>query len=143
MATKTTKKAELNLAETVRDSTEEIWMAGLGAFAKAQKEGTKVFDALVSEGKLLQSKVRDVAGSVADKLSNNAVTELTDKTLAGWTKLGQMLEDRASNALGRFGVATKKDVEALSRRIAKLTGEIEKAKGGVKPAATARRRRSA
>jgi hypothetical protein len=41
---------ENQLAQTVKDSAHQIWLAGLGAFAKAQEEGTKVFDALVKEG---------------------------------------------------------------------------------------------
>lgn len=129
-AKKMTEKLKLNLADAVRDSAEEIWMAGLGAFSKAQREGNKVFDLLVSEGKQLQSKVKGVAdnvsGKVADKLAENRVAELTDKAVAGWDKFGQVLEDRTSEALGRFGVATKKDTDALSRRVAKLATELEK-----------------
>ena len=35
------------LAGTVKESAQQIWLAGLGAFSKAQEEGGKVFDALV------------------------------------------------------------------------------------------------
>ncbi len=133
MATKKTKKVEVNLADMVRDSAEDIWMAGLGAFSKAQREGNKVFGALVSEGKLLQGKVRDAAGTVAGKLNvvnklADTRIELADKAVAGWGKLGQLLEDRTSDALGRFGVATKHDIDALSRRVAKVATELEKIK---------------
>ena len=46
------------LSATIRDSAEQIWLAGLGAFAKAQEEGTKVFDALIREGEAIQKKTR-------------------------------------------------------------------------------------
>jgi poly(hydroxyalkanoate) granule-associated protein len=133
MATnKKLEKLSVNLAESVRDSAEEIWMAGLGAFSKAQREGNKVFDLLVTEGKQLQGKFKGVAGNVsgkfAEKLTDKRVTELTDKAVASWDKLGQVFEDRTSDALGRFGVATKKDTDALSRRVAKLATELEKMK---------------
>lgn len=133
MATKKqTQKMPQNLAESVRDSAEEIWMAGLGAFSKAQREGNKVFDLLVTEGKQLQGKFKGVAdnvsGKLSEKLAERRVAELTDKAVAGWDKLGQVFEDRTSNALGRFGVATKKDTDALSRRVAKLATELEKMK---------------
>ena len=38
------------LAQGIKDSAQHIWAAGLGAFAKAQGEGGKVFEALVKEG---------------------------------------------------------------------------------------------
>lgn len=143
MATnKKMEKPSLNLAESVRDSAEEIWMAGLGAFSKAQREGNKVFDLLVTEGKQLQEKVKGVADNVSDKvaekLADKRVSELTDKAVASWDKLGQVFEDRTSDALGRFGVATKKDTDALSRRVAKLATELEKMKRVPKKVVTRR-----
>ncbi|TXI19947.1 MAG: phosphohistidine phosphatase, partial [Ottowia sp.] len=42
------------LASTIKESTQQIWLAGLGAFAKAQEEGGKMFDALVKEGEAMQ-----------------------------------------------------------------------------------------
>ena len=41
------KKPGAQLSSTVKDSAQQIWLAGLGAFAKAQEEGNKVFEALV------------------------------------------------------------------------------------------------
>ncbi len=38
------------LANAVRTSAQQIWQAGLGAFAKAQEEGGRVFAKLVKEG---------------------------------------------------------------------------------------------
>ena len=141
-AKKNTEKLSQNLADSVRDSAEEIWMAGLGAFSKAQREGNKVFDLLVTEGKQLQGKVKGVAdnvsGKFAEKLADKRVTELTDKAVASWDKLGQVFEDRTADALGRFGVATKKDTDALSRRVAKLATELEKMKRVPKKTATRR-----
>jgi len=136
------EKITLNIAESVRDSAEEIWMAGLGAFSKAQREGNKVFDLLVAEGKQLQSKIKGVAdnvsGKVAEKLTDKRVTDLADRASASWDKFGQVFEDRTSDALGRFGVATKKDTDALSRRVAKLATELEKMKRVPKKVTTRR-----
>ena len=49
------------LAQTVKDSAHQIWLAGLGAFAKAQGEGGKVFDTLMKEGASLQRKTQTSA----------------------------------------------------------------------------------
>ncbi|HNJ75966.1 MAG TPA: phasin family protein, partial [Azospira sp.] len=53
--------ADNQFAATVKESAHQIWLAGLGAFAKAQDEGNKVFDALVKEGESIQARTRKVA----------------------------------------------------------------------------------
>ena len=53
------------LAGSVKASAKEIWLAGMGAFAKAQAEGRQVFDALVKEGVALQKKTQSVAEEMA------------------------------------------------------------------------------
>ena len=49
---------ENQLASTVKESAQQIWLAGLGAFAKAQEEGGKVVDALKSRG--IDAPVADI-----------------------------------------------------------------------------------
>ncbi|MBI4756668.1 MAG: phasin family protein [Betaproteobacteria bacterium] len=128
---------ENQLAATVRESAHQIWLAGLGAFAKAQAEGGKVFDALVKEGEALQSKTRAAA--------EEKVTELTSRATGTWDKLEQVFEDRVARALHSLGVPTRQDIRTLSARVEALTEAVDKLNGEVaaeeeKPAA---RRRSA
>ena len=49
---------ETQLAAKVKNSANQIWLAGLGAFAKAQQEGVKMFEALVAEGERFRSGPR-------------------------------------------------------------------------------------
>jgi len=135
------------LAGTVKDSAQQIWLAGLGAFAKAQEEGGKVFEALVKEGVSLQRKTQAVAeeriGDVTGKMS--AMAEgVTSKAGAQWDKLESIFEDRVSKALGKLGVPSNKDVAALGARIDELSAQVAKlakartaarANGIAKPAA--------
>ena len=69
------------LSATIRDSAQQIWLAGLGAFAKAQEEGTRVFDALIREGEAIQKKTR--------KVTEDKVTEMAAKATGTWDKLEQ------------------------------------------------------
>lgn len=123
---------ESQLAQTVRDSAQQIWLAGLGAFAKAQEGGSKVFDALVKEGEALQGRTR--------KAAEEKVTEIADKASGTWDRLEQVFEDRVARALNRLGVPTRKDVETLTRRVEELTETIHKMapEGERKPAARRR-----
>lgn len=118
-----------NLSDTIRESAQQIWLAGLGAFAKAQEEGNKVFDALVREGESIQSKTRKVAES--------KVTEMAAKATGTWDKLEQVFENRVAKALNSLGVPTRADIDALTRRVVQLTAEVEKLNAGsAKPART-------
>lgn len=123
---------ENQLAQTVRESAQQIWLAGLGAFAKAQEGGTKVFEALVKEGETIQSRTRQAA--------EEKVTEFTTRATGTWDRLEQVFEDRVARALNRLGVPTKKDIDALTQRVEELTEVVQKLteEGAEKPAARRR-----
>jgi poly(hydroxyalkanoate) granule-associated protein len=129
--------SESNLSATIRESAQQIWLAGLGAFAKAQQEGNKVFDALVREGESIQAKTRKVA--------EEKVTEMATKATGTWDKLEQVFENRVAKALNSLGVPTKADIESLGKRVAQLKAEVEKlnAGSGATAAKPAARRRTA
>ena len=124
------------LANSVKESAQQIWLAGMGAFAKAQAEGGKVFDALVKEGVSLQRKTQAVAeeklGDVTGKMSSMA-SDVTSKAGASWDKLENIFEERTAKALGKLGVPTAKDVADLTRKLEALTATV--AKLGKAPAA--------
>ena len=48
-------------ADRMKDSAQQIWLAGLGAFAKIQEEGSKAFEALVKDGTTVQKKTQQAA----------------------------------------------------------------------------------
>ena len=127
------------LAQTVKDSAQQIWLAGLGAFAKAQGEGGKVFDTLIKEGVNLQRKTQAVAeeklGDVAGKMSAMA-GEVGSKANAQWDKLESIFEERTARALGRLGVPAAKDLSALVDRVAALEAALAALKGESAPAKT-------
>jgi poly(hydroxyalkanoate) granule-associated protein len=117
------------LASSVKDSAQQIWLAGMGAFAKAQAEGGKVFEALVKEGVGLQRKTQAVAeerlGDVTGKMSSMA-SEVSSKAGASWDKLENIFEERTAKALGKLGVPTAKDVAELQRRVEELSAAVAK-----------------
>ena len=124
------------LAQTVKDSAHQIWLAGLGAFAKAQGEGGKVFDTLMKEGASLQRKTQAVAGEklgdVAGKMTAMA-GEVGSKANAQWDKLESIFEERTARAMGRLGVPTAKELAALIDRVAALETSLAALKGEAAP----------
>ena len=136
MVKKLKSLTENQLASTVKESAQQIWLAGLGAFAKAQVEGNKVFDALVREGQSIQSKTRKVA--------DDKIAEVAGKAAGTWDRLETVFEDRVARALGSLGVPTKKDIDKLSKRVAELTAVVQQlTEAEAKPAKPARPARAA
>ena len=110
--------SENQLTQTVKDSAQQIWLAGLGAFAKAQEEGTKVFDALVMEGETSQKQTK--------KAADEKMAQVAGKAAGTWDRLEQVFEDRVARALSSLGVPTKKEIDKLSKRVAELTAVAQK-----------------
>lgn len=132
------------LASQVKDSAQQIWLAGMGAFAKAQAEGRQVFEALVKEGASLQKKTQSAAeerfGDVTNRMSSMA-GDVSAKAGQQWDKLESIFEERTAKAMKRLGVPSAKDVEALNARIDELGAKLARLSKGsaVKTAATPRR----
>jgi poly(hydroxyalkanoate) granule-associated protein len=117
------------LAQQVKESAQQIWLAGLGAFGKTQAEGQKVFQALVQEGMSLQKRSRSMMGGekVAEmgKMAGKMAGQASGKANAAWDKLEQVFEDRVARALGRLGVPTKADLDDLARRVDALNASVK------------------
>ena len=126
------------LATSVKESAQQIWLAGMGAFSKAQEEGSKVFEALVKEGTSLQKKTQGLAedkiSEVTGKMSAMADT-VTAKAGQNWDKLESIFEQRTAKAMNKLGVPTAKDVEALIKRVDELTASLTKLSMGAPKAA--------
>jgi len=116
-----------HLAQTVKDSAQQIWLAGMGAFSKAQEEGGKVFETLVKEGMTLQKKTQGMAedkiSEVTGRMSAMAGT-VTAKAGQNWDKLEAIFEQRTAKALSKLGVPTAKDVEVLTQRVEQLAAAV-------------------
>ena len=118
---------EKGLSKAVLESSHQIWLAGLGAFAKAQQGGKQVFEMLVKQGEVLESKTRSAASQTADAAREAAKAKAKEmQSMAGgtWDKLEQVFEDRVSRALSRLGVYTSSDVEKLSARVNELSEAV-------------------
>ena len=139
------KQSGPHLAGAVKESAQQIWLAGLGAFAKAQEGGGKVYESLMKEGLSIQRKTQAAAeekiSEATSKMANMA-GDIQSKAGQQWDKLENIFEDRVAKALNKLGVPSAKDVEALIARIDELNKSVQKmsvkapaAKAAAKPAA--------
>ncbi len=115
------------LANAVKESAQQIWLAGMGAFAKAQEGRNKVFEALIKEGASLQRKTQSAAedriGEVTDRMSAMA-GDVTARAGQHWDKLESIFEQRTAKAMNKLGVPTAKDVDTLIKRVDELAAAV-------------------
>ena len=141
--------SEKDLSQSVFNSSHQIWLAGLGAFSRAQAEGMKVFETLVRQGERLEEMTRRAASDTAAAARGAARAKAKEmQQMAGgtWDKLEQVFEDRVERALSKLGVYTQNDVQRLAARVDELSDAVNKllkaagAKPVAKPAAKAARK---
>lgn len=116
-------------AHHIRDSAQQIWLAGLGAFAKAQAEGSKAFESLVNEGLSMQRKTHALAEermAEATQRANALAGEFSHRAAGQWDKLENLFEDRVAKALRKLGVPAARDIDALAERIEALSQQVER-----------------
>jgi poly(hydroxyalkanoate) granule-associated protein len=131
------KNEEKHAAGGVRSSAQQIWQAGLGAFAKAQEEGGRVLNKLVTESNSLQKRTKKMAEDKVAEVTGTVgkVADGVSKQASGsWDKLEQVFEDRVARALGTIGVPTQKDIQTLTKRVEQLAKAVAEL-SGKKPAA--------
>jgi poly(hydroxyalkanoate) granule-associated protein len=127
------------MADNVKEQAQQIWLAGLGAFSKAQQEGTKAFEKLVSDGITMQRKAQLTAeeklAEATHKVSQVA-HQFNERATGQWDKLETIFEDRVAKALTRLGIPSAAELHVLHARIEQLEKQVGvKAKAAVpKPA---------
>lgn len=105
----------------------QLWLAGLGAFSKAEQEGGILFKSLVKEGEKIEARTKSVAEDQVEKIRDrigDTVEDVKDRATDTWDGLEQLFEDRVARVLGRIGIPTQEEVQELSRRVEVLTGNV-------------------
>jgi poly(hydroxyalkanoate) granule-associated protein len=119
---------------------QHVWLAGLGAMAKAQEQGSKAIEALVNDGLAFQRKSQAEAQQrlheATERLSHMA-TGFGEQASGRVDKLEHLFEDRVAKALHRLGMPSLLDIQMLTDRVAQLEAKLE-ARPEAKPATSAR-----
>lgn len=116
------------LADKIKDSARQIWLAGLGAFTKAEEDTGKLFDRLVQEGEQLETRTR---GAVEKQIRTveDRVGEVRERATGTWDRLEHMFDQRVSGALRRLGIHRREEIESLEHRIEALESELARLRG--------------
>ena len=121
-------KAE-HLSRSLVESAQQIWMAGVGAFTRAQGEGSKLFEALVTEGMNIEKTTRKLAGGRVDAVRDameDRVGVVRVRASDTWDRLEKVFEDRVQRALNRLGIPGREELSGLASRVDALTAQLRK-----------------
>ncbi|MEJ1168702.1 phasin family protein [Variovorax sp. CCNWLW235] len=129
MATQDDENGSNKGADRIKDSAQQIWLAGLGAFAKMQQEGSKAFEALVKDGAGMQKKTQAAAEETLAQAQTRMAgfaSEFGTKAAGQWGKLENIFEERVARALEKLGLPSAADYAALQARVAALEAELQR-----------------
>lgn len=133
------------LSRNLGESAQQVWLAGVGAFGRAQAEGSKLFETLVKEGLSVEQTTRKVATGKVDAVRDaveNTVGQARDRASDTWDRLEKVFEERVQRALRRLEVPSREDLGSLIDRVDALNNELRKL-GGVPVAKKSAVRKSA
>jgi poly(hydroxyalkanoate) granule-associated protein len=102
----------------------EVWLAGLGALATVEEEGTKLFGSLVDRGKQFEKERREDLKEVTKK-----AREQGDEALSQFEEASEetqsLLLSTMHSALERFGVPTQNEIDRLSTKVDTLSKQVD------------------
>src|SRR5688500_9219864 len=129
------------LSKSLGESAQQVWLAGVGAFGRAQAEGGKLFETLVKEGLSLEQTTRKLAGGRVEAVRDaveSTVGQAKERATDTWDRLEKVFEERVQRALVKLGVPGRDDLNELSKRVDALTAELRR-QGGAPARKTAQK----
>jgi poly(hydroxyalkanoate) granule-associated protein len=115
------------------ENVQQVWLAGMGAIARAQKEGPAAFQDAVADGlKLLnrsrthtEKMIRD-AFETAQSTMQVRVEGVRDQAGETWDNLEALFQSRVQKALRQLGVPNADEIRLLTKRVAELNLAVQK-----------------
>ena len=124
---------EKKLQDDLRESAHRIWLAGLGALAAAEEEGSKMFSRLVDRGRDVEVRGKGDVKEQVDraKAQMDQARVKVGETVDSWSG---KLDEAVTSALHRLGVPTREEIRTLTQRVEELNSKVEMLKPRVTPA---------
>lgn len=123
-----------HMSEQMKNSAQQIWQAGLGAFAKAQEEGSKVFETLVKDGSKFQETTLQAQAKMAEAAAKAGAmaSDMGQRASGQFDRLEDIFEERVAKALHSMGLPNAQDMADLQARVDALEAEVKALKSGGK-----------
>ena len=117
------RKANHTHTEEIKQHAQEIWFAGLGAYAELKQSGNRrSFERMVDAGAQFELETTQSKHGHNEKF--NTLRNRANQTL---DKIEKAFDERVAMAMKRLGMSSKHDIMSLNARIDQLTDSIETA----------------
>ncbi|MBS7455804.1 phasin family protein [Coralloluteibacterium stylophorae] len=127
--------------QSISDSAQQVWLAGLGALGRAQQEGARLFETLVREGAEAQQRTRGAASEGLEQMREAVdaqVGQARGSAGEAWERIEAAFDERMARAMLRLGIPRRVELDALTARVDALSAEVAALRA--RPAARATRK---
>ncbi|MGB5159981.1 MAG: phasin family protein [Thermoanaerobaculia bacterium] len=118
-----TKKSKTDVQNEVAQSAQKIWLAGIGALATAEEEGSKLFNSLVKKGEGYEAQGKQRVGDVRAR-----VEQIVGQAEGSMERLGNALDEKVADAIKRLGVPSRDEIAQLTKSVEELTVKVDSLK---------------
>ena len=133
-------KAKSKSKQKVNEFTqpfENIFLAGLGALANAQKMGSETFDSLVKDGRKFRAKASKKTDALMDDMQSN-IREMGEdaqeraeglfdriRDNSRFDKFQNVFDKRVADTMDRLNVPSKNDIDKINKKLNKILRTLE------------------
>jgi len=119
MTTETEERPDLS--QEIRESAHRVWLAGLGALALAEEEGSKLFQGLVERGRGMEERTKTRFDEIKERVRGTR-----GKAETKWGELESRFEEKVAAVMIRLGVPAQGELDELGKRIDGLAAAVDK-----------------
>lgn len=135
-------KQDPSVEDDLKETAHKIWMAGLGALATAEEEGSRLFRTLVDRGQSYESKVRKPVDEAARQV-RGTMESVRGRAGKALRDVEEAVDDRVTSTLKRIGVPTRDEVARLTRKVEELNARLNDQRAQRKAKSKAARKKTA
>ena len=128
---KSSRSRSTGIPAGMMEGVQQIWLAGMGALARAQRDGPATFNDAVTEGLKLLDRSRSGAGRLVREAIDTAqgtmqarIDSALSQANETWDSLETMFQNRVQRALMQIGVPTAEEVRKLTRKVAEVNESV-------------------
>lgn len=128
-----TKSSSKKTPESITEKAREIWLAGLGVFSTVEEEGGKLFNKFMERGRELEARGETFEKKAKDRVDSltayvtERTSKLSDEVSAKFSEsMPAFLEEQFHKTLETFGLSSRSEVKALSKKVDKLIETVAK-----------------